>query len=62
MLYSKRSPAKTVLHCTMCGREIIRGEEYWVCNGSQVCAACFPELARRELAPCRDICGKELRR
>ncbi len=52
-----RRPA--VLRCTLCGREIVRGEEYWACNGSRVCAGCLPELARRELAPCREILGEE---
>lgn len=59
MLYTRRPPA--VLRCTLCGREILQGEEYWVCNGSQTCTECLPLLARRELAPCREIRGKELR-
>ena len=47
------------LRCTLCGREITRGEEYWACNGSRVCTGCLPELARRELAPCREVRGEE---
>nr|WP_325182462.1 hypothetical protein [uncultured Oscillibacter sp.] len=45
--------------CTLCGREILRGEEYWACNGHRACEECLPELARRELAPCREILGRE---
>lgn len=48
-----------LLRCTLCGREIVWGEEYWACNGSRVCEACLPELARQELAPCRETHGKE---
>jgi len=47
------------LHCTMCGREIALGEEYWACNGNLVCVACLPDLARQELAPCHETHGKE---
>lgn len=46
--------------CTFCGREITRGEEYWCCNGAQVCTDCLPVLARQELLPCREIRGKEV--
>ena len=62
MLYTRRRPrGRSVLCCTLCGREIVQGEEYWACNGDFVCRACLPELARRELAPCREIRGKEPR-
>jgi hypothetical protein len=47
------------LRCTLCGQEIALGEEYWICNGSRVCADCLPALARQELAPCREVRGKE---
>ncbi len=56
-IYSR--PKRRTLLCTLCGREIIEGEEYWFCSGSSVCAGCLPELARRELAPCRETRGKE---
>lgn len=59
MVYTRRSPAG--LRCTLCGREITPGEEYWACNGHRACGACLPELARRELAPCREVCGREAR-
>ena len=49
------------LLCTLCGREIAIGEEYWACNGARVCAACLGEFARQELAPCRETRGKEVR-
>ncbi len=55
----RRSKRQTTLHCTLCGREIITGEEYWACNGSQICTGCLPEFARQELAPCRETRGKE---
>lgn len=51
---------QTVLRCTLCGQEIPMGEEYWACNGSSVCAACLPDFARQELAPCRETRGKEV--
>ena len=50
-----------LVRCTLCGREITAGEEYWCCNGSRVCAGCLPELARQELCPCREIRGREAR-
>ena len=50
---------KAALLCTLCGLEIVEGEEYWSCNGSGGCAACLPDLARQELAPCREIRGEE---
>lgn len=59
MPHSKRRPAAGALRCTLCGQEIVQGEEYWACNGSQVCRECLPELARRELAPCREVHGRE---
>lgn len=58
----KRRPGRTPLRCTLCGEEIVPGEEYWACSGQLACALCLPELARRELAPCREIRGKEGRR
>ena len=54
-----RRRRQTVLCCTLCGREITRGEEYWACNGSSVCADCLGTFARQELACCREIRGKE---
>lgn len=53
----RRRPA--ALRCTLCGGAVLPGEEYWACNGHRVCAMCLPELARRELAPCREILGEE---
>lgn len=53
----RRHPGRT--RCTLCGREILRGEEYWACNGQRACRECLPELARRELAPCREVRGRE---
>ena len=60
MFYTtRRQRPPAVLRCTLCGRELLLGEEYWACSGSRVCAGCLPELARRELAPCREIYGEE---
>ncbi len=59
MIMTGRRPVGQVLRCTLCGREIVRGEEYWACNGHLACRGCLPELARRELAPCREVFGKE---
>ena len=61
MLKTSSRPGTRALRCTLCGREILRGEEYWSCNGHQACAACLPDLARRELAPCREVRGREER-
>ena len=61
MLRTSRRPGTRALRCTLCGREILRGEEYWACNGSRVCAGCLAEFARLELAPCREIRGEENR-
>ena len=58
----KRHQGRTGPRCTLCVREIVLGEEYWACNGQLACAPCLPDLARRELAPCREIRGKEGRR
>ncbi len=55
----KRRGRRQTLLCTLCGQEIAEGEEYWFCSGASVCAACLPDLARRELAPCREIRGRE---
>ncbi len=54
----RRFPATLI--CTFCGREICRGEEYWACNGSQICPMCLTDFARRELAACHEIRGKEI--
>lgn len=47
------------LRCSLCGQEILSGEEYWLCNGACVCGDCLPEFARLELAPCRLRRGRE---
>ena len=57
----RRYHRRTTLACTLCGREIGRGEEYWACNGDRACVRCLADLARRELAPCREIRGREAR-
>ncbi|MEY8387849.1 hypothetical protein AALC17_11220 [Oscillospiraceae bacterium 38-13] len=62
MLYTRRRPGGQTLRCTLCGREITFGEPYWHCNGARACEECLPELARRELAPCLEIRGREARR
>ena len=59
MYRDKRRGRWQTLRCTLCGQEITEGEEYWFCSGASVCAACLPDLARRELAPCREIRGRE---
>ncbi|MCI8480477.1 MAG: hypothetical protein HFG08_06320 [Oscillibacter sp.] len=57
----RRPRRRCALLCTVCGREITKGQEYWACNGSRVCAGCLAEFARLELAPCREIRGEENR-
>ena len=56
-----RSGQPSTLVCSLCGREIPTGEEYWYCSGCSICGRCLPDFARQELAPCREIRGKELR-
>lgn len=46
MLYAESRRRRHSLRCTLCGREITLGEEYWACNGSRVCQACLPDFAR----------------
>ena len=55
----KHMPAGGTLRCSLCGLEISRGERYWYCNGSSVCAGCLLEFARMELAPFCQIRGRE---
>ncbi len=59
MQHTHRRPGRHILLCTLCGREITAGQEYWACNGSRVCADCLPDFAREELASCRETRGKE---
>ena len=47
------------LRCSFCGAEIANGEGYWYCNGASICGDCLPEFARQELAPFRQIRGRE---
>ena len=56
-----RTPFRPTVRCTLCGREIPLGEEYWHCNGTLACALCLPDLARQELRPCHQVRGKERR-
>ena len=51
---------QTTLCCTLCGREIPLGTEYWACSGSIVCPACLADFARQEFSPCRETRGKEM--
>ena len=51
---------QTTLCCTLCGREIPLGMEYWACSGSIVCPACLADFARQEFSPCRETRGKEM--
>ncbi|MEI3297364.1 hypothetical protein [Dysosmobacter welbionis] len=37
---------RRTLRCSLCGLEITEGEDYWYCNGSSVCGACFSVFAR----------------
>ena len=50
---TKKRSVSAVVRCSICGREIASGEEYWVCNGTLACTDCLPDLARQELLPCR---------
>ena len=58
-LSTKKRSVSAVVRCSICGREIASGEEYWVCNGTLACTDCLPDLARQELLPCRVLRGKE---
>ena len=59
MRHTQRRPGRHPILCTLCGREITAGQEYWTCNGSRVCTDCFVDFARLELSPCRETRGKE---
>lgn len=48
------------LPCSLCGREISQGEEYWICNGTVICTACLADYARQMLSCCRLVHGKEM--
>lgn len=54
----RRRPRRGLL-CTLCGREITEGECYWYLNGQSVCSGCFCDFAKGELAPYRQIRGRE---
>lgn len=58
-LIRKHSAGDRVLRCTLCGAEICSGEDYWYCNGTSVCRDCLADYARRELAPYRQVRGRE---
>ena len=58
---SARRLGRHSLLCSLCGQEIVTGEEYWYCNGSTVCRECLPSFARAELAPYRQTRGQEVR-
>ena len=59
LLYTEKRRRRQILRCTLCGQEITEGEEYWACNGSSICSRCLAAFARAELAPYRQIRGKE---
>ncbi len=59
MEHTYRRQRQIFPRCTLCGREIGLGEEYWACGVRRICGECFPEFARGELAPCREIWGEE---
>ena len=46
--------------CSLCVQEMLRGEEYWICNGLCICSGCLASYARAELVPYRQICGREM--
>lgn len=54
-----RHDVRHTLLCTLCGREITLESEYWLCNGSCICADCLGDFARQELAACHQTRGKE---
>ena len=61
MRRSARRLGRHSLLCSLCGQEIVTGEEYWYCNGSSICSRCLAAFARAELAPYRQTRGKEER-
>ena len=48
--------------CSLCRRELLRGEEGWYLNGRSVCGDCFDVFARAELAPYEITFGMEERK
>ena len=59
MQHALRRLRRHILRCTLCGREITIGQEYWHCNGSRVCPDCLADFARQELAACHETRGQE---
>ena len=50
---------RRTLRCSLCGLEITEGEDSGHGHGSSVCGACLPVFARAELAPFRQVRGRE---
>ena len=52
---ANRRPERWRLRCSLCGQEIAEGEEYWFCNGNNICEHSQPEIQRQEKTPCRKL-------
>ena len=61
-MYPKHSydPSISRRYCSLCGREIAVGDEYWLCNGTCICEDCLSTFAKQELHCCRETRGKEI--
>lgn len=64
MRFTRRQPqdpqaAQPIVCCTLCGRGLYQGEEYWHINGQQICGDCLLPFARADYAAHHCICGKE---
>ena len=51
--------AKPCGRCSLCGSELLCGEEGWYLNGRSICEDCFDVFARMELLPYRVLFGME---
>ena len=53
--------AHTVTVCTLCGRELYDGDEFYAVNGAAVCEDCLADFVREEYRSFR-LSGREWRK
>ena len=53
--------ACAVTACTLCGRELYDGDEFYAVNGAAVCEDCLADFAREEYRSFR-LSGREWRK
>lgn len=53
--------ARCVTACSLCGRELYDGDEFYAVNGAAVCEDCLTDFAREEYRSFR-LSGREWRK